>query len=189
MDIEALSHTRLIVLALLTAANLLFSWRALHNPSTHGFYRFFVFEGIILLLVISGSPGPTAAPLWLKSFSRWLYASSILSVVAGYYQLRRHGGHEERRHFPENRSFENTTFLVNRGIYRYIRHPMYSALLLLIWGSYLGYPTLVGLPVALLSTMGVYVAARVEERENIAYFGEQYRAYMKSTKRFIPYLG
>jgi len=77
---------------------------------------------------------------------------------------------------------------VTTGIYRYIRHPMYGALLLYGWGIYLGYPTVMGLPVVVLTAIVIYVAARVEERENIGYFGAQYLAYMKTTRMFIPHV-
>jgi len=34
----------------------------------------------------------------------------------------------------------------------------------------------------------LYVTARVEERENIERFGEQYRQYMKKSRMFIPFI-
>ncbi|MCK7540462.1 MAG: hypothetical protein MZV63_61010 [Marinilabiliales bacterium] len=43
--------------------------------------------------------------------------------------------------------FEKTTELVTSGIYRYIRHPMYSSLLLLAWGIWLKQPLAATLPV------------------------------------------
>ncbi len=171
-----------------TVLNTMYSWRSLHNSRVHGFYRFFVFEGIIFLLVINGLMGATLSPRWLKNFSQFLNALAVLSVVAGYYQLRRSGSHAERIGFSENRHFENTARLIASGIYRYVRHPMYGSLLLYAWGIYLGYPTVAGTPVVILATLAVYVAAKVEEQENIAYFGNEYQEYMKTTKMFIPYI-
>jgi len=168
--------------------NTVYSWHALHNPRVHGFYRFFVFEGIVILLTINGTMGPTLSPRWLKHFSQLLNALAVLSVSAGYYQLRRSGGHMERVDFAANHHFENTAHVVASGIYRYIRHPMYSSLLLFSWGLYLGYPTLLGTPAVMMTTIAVCLAARVEERENIAYFGNEYLDYMKVTRMFIPYI-
>lgn len=188
MDIETLATSRPALLALFTILNVLYSWAPLHNPRSHGFYRFFVFEGVLLLLLINGSSGPTLAPVWMKSFSQVINMMAIAFVAAGYYQLRRTGGHHPRSDFPENHHFENTAHLVSTGIYRFIRHPMYSSLLLFSWGTFLGYPTWLGLPVVLTTTLFILFAAKVEEQENINYFGDEYLAYMKKTKRFFPYL-
>ncbi len=179
---------RLAFFVTATLLNTMYSWRSLHNPKVHGFYRFFIFQGVIFLLVINGSMGPTLSPRWLKNFSQLLNAFAAFFVVAGYYQLRRSGNHTERIGFSENRHFENTARLIVAGIYRYIRHPMYGSLLLYAWGIYLGYPTMAGTPVVILATLAVYVAAKVEERENIAYFGNEYQEYMKTTKMFIPFI-
>lgn len=187
MDIETLI-SRPSLLVIITLLNVLYSWIPLHNPRSHGFYRFFVFEGVLILLLINGAFGPTSAPHWLKTISQLISAVAIVFVAAGYYQLRRTGGHHPRKGFPENHHFENTAHLVNTGIYRFIRHPMYSSLLLFAWGIYLGYPTIPGLPVVVTTTALVVVAARVEERENLRYFGDEYREYMKTTRMFFPYL-
>ena len=40
---------------------------------------------------------------------------------------------------------------------------------------------------AFLATFGFLVAASVvEERENLAKFGDEYRQYMRHTKRYVP---
>lgn len=188
MDFDTLTSSRPLLFAIFTLLNLIYSWASLRNPRVHGFYRFFVFEGVLVLLLLNGTAGPAAAPYLLKAISHIISALAILFVAAGYYQLRRDGGHHARSDFPENFHFENTARLVTTGIYRFIRHPMYSSLLLYSWGIYLGYPTTAGLPVVATTTLFVVVAARVEERENINYFGDEYLKYMETTKMFIPYL-
>jgi protein-S-isoprenylcysteine O-methyltransferase Ste14 len=40
----------------------------------------------------------------------------------------------------------------------------------------------------IVATMNVIVAARVEEKENLLYFGDGYSDYMKRTKMFIPFV-
>ncbi|MCB0639359.1 MAG: hypothetical protein KDC54_22190, partial [Lewinella sp.] len=74
------------------------------------------------------------------------------------------------------------------GLFRYIRHPMYASLLLLSWGILLKHPTLDGLVVSIASTIFLYLTAIHDERECIAYFGAPYEAYMRRTRRFIPFL-
>ncbi len=95
---------------------------------------------------------------------------------------------------PDAGSFEATTRLVERGAYRFIRHPMYASLLLLAWGicfkvgAIRESPLQINLGLAALATLCLYLTARVEEGENLARFGEPYRAYMRRTRRFIPFI-
>ena len=76
--------------------------------------------------------------------------------------------------------------LVTGGIYRYIRHPQYAGLLLMSLGMILDWatlPMLILLPV--MAVMYTRLASR-EEADMIKEFGDDYRAYMAKTKRFIP---
>ncbi len=79
--------------------------------------------------------------------------------------------------------------LVEDGVYRLVRHPMYSsffllglAQMLLLSNWFAGASGLVGI--------GVLYAFRVrrEEQMMLASFGEDYRAYMAHTKRIIPWV-
>ena len=100
--------------------------------------------------------------------------------------LKQCGGHAEREEMPENHSFENTVHLVEKGLYRYIRHPMYSSLLFLAWGAFLKHITPLTIGLTLLVSGLLIVAAKVEERENIRFFGTAYVEYMQRTRMFIP---
>ena len=79
--------------------------------------------------------------------------------------------------------------LVTSGPYRYMRHPMYTALflsmlaiLLLTRNWIVGGVPLVGLFVIVL------LRVQREERAIIEKFGDAYREYMKRTGRFVPLL-
>ncbi len=180
--------TRLLIFLTATVVLLFVSRGALRNPRVHGFYRFFAFEGVVGLMLLNGAWGPTNSPPWLMGVGQLLIVISILFVALAYLQLRRSGGFRERRATPENLPFENTARLVTGGIYRLIRHPMYSSLLLLAWAMFLRYPTLAGGVLLALTTLCLVAAARVEERENIAFFGERYREYMAKSRMFIPFV-
>ena len=78
--------------------------------------------------------------------------------------------------------------LVRTGVYRLIRHPMYSSFFLLALAQLLLLPNwlagasgLVG--VGLLYTFRI----RQEERMMLERFGADYRDYMASTKRLVPW--
>jgi protein-S-isoprenylcysteine O-methyltransferase Ste14 len=171
-----------------TAVILRFSWRCLKNPGTHGFYRFFVFEGLLVLVLLNH-------PFWFSSpfspvhiLSWLLLLISIFLIVQSLLMLKKQGGYAEREDMPENLSFENTVNVVEVGIYRYIRHPMYSSLLFLGWGAFLKQVTPVTFGLVLFITVFLVVAARVEERENVRFFGAPYEAYMKRSRMFVPWL-
>jgi protein-S-isoprenylcysteine O-methyltransferase Ste14 len=84
--------------------------------------------------------------------------------------------------------FEETTTLVLRGAYKYIRHPLYASLLLLGWGTFFKGPSLLGGSLALVISSFLIATARAEEAENLGKFGSDYAHYMQSTKMFIPFL-
>lgn len=78
--------------------------------------------------------------------------------------------------------------LVKTGIYKYIRHPQYAGLLLLSFGMIVEWatlPMLIMFPIMIV--MYVHLAKR-EEKDMILEFGDAYKAYMKSTKMFIPFI-
>lgn len=179
---------RLLLFILASTFFLIISQRALKNPRSHGFFRFFIFEGILIIFLLN-APYWFHAPLSIRQIvSTALLFASIYCVVQGVSLLKRKGGQRRRDSIPENLGFENTEHLVTEGIFAYIRHPMYTSLLLLAWGLFLKNITLIGLVVVITTTVFVVVAARVEEGENIAFWGLRYRAYMRRTHRFIPFL-
>jgi len=90
--------------------------RQLKNPGMYGFYSFFVFVGILALLLLN-------YPYW------FIDPFSPLHILSSLWLLRRYGGRRERINMPENFRFENTLYIVDSGLYRYIRHPMYGSLL------------------------------------------------------------
>ncbi len=165
-----------------------FSWRALKHPKSHGFYRFFVFEGILLLILLN-------YPYWFEDpfsplhlFSWSLLLTSIVLIIQSLNVLRQSGGHAEREEMPGNLSFENTVQLVETGLYRYVRHPMYSSLLFLGWGAFLKQITPLNTALIFLVSGLLIAVAKVEEAENIKFFGATYKEYIKRTRMFVPWL-
>jgi protein-S-isoprenylcysteine O-methyltransferase Ste14 len=77
--------------------------------------------------------------------------------------------------------------LVSNGIYRLIRHPMYTAFWLMGLGQALLLPNWVAGGAGLVG-FGVLYFLRIdhEERMMIQTFGDEYRSYMTRTKRIIP---
>lgn len=179
---------RIALFIIFTFFFICFSRQALHNSKTHGFYRFFVFEGILLIVLLN-------YPYWFEDpFSpahllSWsLLLISIVFIVNSLMMLRQSGGHADRENMPENLSFENTVHLVDVGLYRFIRHPMYSSLFFLAWGAFFKHITLLNIVLILAVSSLLIAVAKVEERENVKFFGAAYESYMQRTKIFIPWI-
>jgi len=58
----------------------------------------------------------------------------------------------------------------------------------LSWGIFFKDFSLFSIALVLIATIFLIATAMVEEKENIQKFGAEYTAYMKETKRFIPFL-
>lgn len=170
---------QLIILIAATILIILFSWFvSLREKRYHGIPRFFVFEGLLIL-------GLFQADVWfddpfsIRQIISWiLLVGSIPYALGALILFHRHGEH--------GKNFENTTKLVSRGLYKYIRHPMYASLLFLGWGMFLKEMNLVSVILIIVITFAVYLTCKVEEKEMIAKFGVEYKDYMKTTRLWIP---
>jgi len=85
-------------------------------------------------------------------------------------------------------AFEKTSALVTTGIYHYIRHPLYSSLLILAWGVFFKDPSWIGVLLALAATLALIATAKADEAECTRFFGPAYRDYMRQTRMFVPFL-
>jgi Putative protein-S-isoprenylcysteine methyltransferase len=176
-----------IIFGVLSVLLVLVSWRTLFKVRSHGFYRFFCWECMAWILANSYRYWYND-PFSIEQVISWLFLfASIYLVVAGAVQMKRKGKPDGRNEAALYK-FEKTTELVATGIFKYIRHPLYSSLLFLTWGIFLKRITVELLVVALLSSLFLYLTAVAEEKECISYFGDKYKDYMKRSKRFIPFV-
>lgn len=180
--------TRLAIFAVASLPIVWVSKRSLPHPKSHGFPRFFAFEAILGLIVLNASRW-FAHPLGMRQLASWLFLSiSLLFVLWGFMLLRRRGGFELSEEISPTAGREDTACLVTTGIYRYIRHPLYSSVLFLAWGAVLKSVTVTTLILGAAATFALAATAKFEEVENVARFGQGYREYMRGTRRFVPFL-
>jgi protein-S-isoprenylcysteine O-methyltransferase Ste14 len=171
---------KLIVFAVVSVGAFSLSWPFLRDPHSHGFPRIFAFESLLVLILLNVGRW-IHDPFSVPQIASWcLLACSLGLAVHGFYLLHVIGK-------PQG-GVDSTTTLVTLGAYRYIRHPLYSSLLLLGWGTFLKDPSLLGGGLAIAATAFLIATARLEEAENLRKFGDDYAAYMKATKMFIPFL-
>ena len=175
---------------IITSGLLVYISRAfLRQSNSHGFYRFFAWECILLLFLLNVEKWFVDPFSWHQLIAWSLLIISLVPLVFGVRSLRRHGQPtKERPGDPSLLAFEKTTALVTTGVYAYIRHPLYSSLLLLAWGIFFKAPCLHAGAPSLVATTFLIVTARADEQECIRFFGTEYQEYIQKTKRFIPFL-
>jgi protein-S-isoprenylcysteine O-methyltransferase Ste14 len=179
---------RMILFTVLSIPLVIISWRTLFNIRSHGFYRFFSWECILWLLASNYSYW-FISPFSLWQILSWIFLFiSVVLVVAGVVSLKKSGKPDKGRTDNSLYQFEKTSQLVTSGIFRYIRHPLYSSLLFLTWGIYFKQPSPILTMIAILSSALLIVTSVRDEIECIAFFGDIYSEYKSRTKRFIPYI-
>ncbi len=155
---------------------------------SHGFFRFFAWEFILVLFLLNVEFW-FIEPFSLNQIISWiLLISSTFFVFEGYRLLHSKGNSDELRPEKHLYKIEKTTKLVTEGIYRYIRHPLYASLLFLAWGIFFKSVSIIGFFLVIGASLSLTLTAKIEERENFDYFGKEYESYMQQTKMFIPYV-
>jgi methanethiol S-methyltransferase len=76
--------------------------------------------------------------------------------------------------------------LAKSGPYARVRHPQYVGFVVIMFGFLLQWPTLLTVVMFPVLVVTYRMLARSEERDALAEFGDEYRAYMERTPRFIP---
>jgi protein-S-isoprenylcysteine O-methyltransferase Ste14 len=152
----------------------------LRSLTSHGFYMFFAFESLLALLFFNVDSFVFRVFPWYQILSWILLVISALLAFSGFYGLKKFGKPVE--------GWEETTELIRRGIFRYIRHPLYSSLILLAVGILLKNMALKPFIACFVCISFLVTASIIEEKENLAKFGDSYHAYANDTRRYIPFI-
>jgi protein-S-isoprenylcysteine O-methyltransferase Ste14 len=161
----------------------------LFGPAARRWYRFaFVLTAVAtlvpLVVLMLGLPDRTLYAV--PSPWRWLMVAGQVAALAGMvwtiratdatdfvglHQLRGGGSAFEAR-------------LVTRGLYRYVRHPMYTTSLIVIWLM----PRMTVNLLALFASISVYffLGSFHEERLLVQQFGSEYEEYQRRIPRIVP---
>lgn len=76
--------------------------------------------------------------------------------------------------------------LIRTGPYGWVRHPIYSGLLVALFGTALARPRLIGFLAIALFSLGFSIKSRMEEEFMRKTFGERYLEYSRETGALIP---
>ncbi len=76
--------------------------------------------------------------------------------------------------------------LITKGLYQYIRHPIYTGLFTILVGSLFILPNLFSFFLVLCSASAIATEAHLEEQFLLSKFGGTYHSYMNNTGRYLP---
>ncbi|MFW9999539.1 MAG: methyltransferase family protein [Candidatus Hodarchaeota archaeon] len=79
--------------------------------------------------------------------------------------------------------------LVTNGLYKIVRHPMYFGAIMMTLGTYVAFRSillLIGAAISYIPLMRIRI--KVEEETLIGTFGDDYRNYIKRTRKLIPFI-
>lgn len=118
---------------------------------------------------------------------KWaLVAGSVLLFVAGsrHYDMLQFLGVRQIMDGVRHRLINRTGDLDTSGVLGLVRHPYYTATILLFWSGDLTTTTLV---VNIVVTVYVVIGTLLEERKLRLEFGDSYRAYQAAVPMFVPW--
>lgn len=170
----------------------------------------------ILILEWRGFPDKTVfdIPLWLDismvavQVAGWI----LLFVALVQYDLGRFGGLTQARVIVHRRDNGPATAmpgsmgqaptrqhdtavevphkdlepLVTHGVHRFVRHPLYTALFMVLWGRAFDEAALM---TAVWGSLYLVIGTRFEERKLRRIYGTAYETYSARTPRFVPWPG
>ena len=140
--------------------------------------------GLSLLVWLTNPGWLQATALWLPAWARW---SGAGLAVAGLVLLA--WAHQTLgTRFSGALKLQAQHQLITHGPYQWVRHPIYTAIMLVAAG--IGLISANGLILALPLAFAVFFVLRVPREEAMltSAFGGQYQAYQQRTGRFIPRL-
>jgi protein-S-isoprenylcysteine O-methyltransferase Ste14 len=126
---------------------------------------------------------PSLAIRWHRV--AFFYAGVALLILGSL--LRRHCWRILGQHFTGAVVVTENQPVIDRGAYRFVRHPAYTGGILMFIGIGLALGHWLSIAVLLATSIAVYAyRVTVEERALVATLGAPYADYMRRTKRFIP---
>ena len=107
-----------------------------------------------------------------------LALTALCFAAAAYLALKAH-----RIIFEE---FRDPPRVIDTGVFSIVRHPLYLSVLLIYLGLFFTTLSLFSLAIFIGIFLFYDFIARFEEQKLLEAFGEAYRAYMKTTPKWLP---
>jgi protein-S-isoprenylcysteine O-methyltransferase len=148
---------------------------------------------VILWIVIACSVCAGVALQFVDAWSFRGHPATFRAVafvlMLGGIVIRSHAILTLGRFFTTRVAIHEEHQMVQHGLYRSLRHPAYTGLLLAFAGLGVSFGNGVSLAVVMVPiTTAFLYRIRIEEASLTEAFGEQYREYCRTTKRLIPWV-
>lgn len=140
----------------------------------------------IAILAYTGTLSKFAGPiLWQYTLTTGVIADivTLISLVIMLW-ARKTLGNNWSGHVTLKENHE----LIKHGPYAFVRHPIYSGLLLLMLGPVILYGHLYGLFAFIIFFVGVWFRSQQEEKLLTDHFPQDYPNYKKQVKRLVPFI-
>jgi len=112
-----------------------------------------------------------------------------VAMLIGGSLLRRHCFRVLGKFFTGAVMVQSDHVVIDRGAYRWVRHPSYTAGILMFAGIGVALGNWISIAVLTLMPIAAYsYRVTVEERALLASLGDRYRVFMNSRKRFVPFV-
>ena len=168
-----------------------FLWRPHRDPTVRQVDR----GSFVVMSLVTGGGVIVAcalAAIWTGAAIPWLRPqvtiAGIVVILLGA-ALRWWAIFTLGRYFTFVVAVRATQSVVQSGPYRFVRHPSYTAILIMLLGVGMTLVNWASLVVILAGGLiGLLYRVRMEERALIEALGQPYVDYMRHTKRFIPFI-
>lgn len=142
-----------------------------------------------LVAILAAFVFPFAMPrAALPGDPRVWFFTGLLTLISGSL-LRRHCFRVLGEFFSGVVTVQAHHRVIDSGAYRWVRHPSYSAALLLVLGIAMSFGNMAGVVVGFVAAALAYsYRARVEEEALLSSIGAPYATFLATRKRFIPYV-
>ncbi len=148
-------------------------------------YSVFIWAGAILLFFHPGSLDALMRPWFPRKI--WIIWTGVGLVAIGLgfaAWARLHLG----RLWSGRVTLKEHHQIIRTGPYAFVRHPIYTGLVLALVGTALAKLTLAAITGLVLLTIGLMIKIRQEERLLTQHFGDAYESYRRDVRALIPYV-
>lgn len=131
---------------------------------------------------------PFAFPGWATApmIAAQVAGALVLAIALRAYDLGRFAGVTQIRNARAGKSEPEDEPLRTEGPHRFVRHPLYAGLLLILWGR-IADPF--DLATALWASVYIAVGIALEEQKLVALYGAAYAEYRRRVPALIPWKG
>jgi protein-S-isoprenylcysteine O-methyltransferase Ste14 len=146
--------------------------------------------GLLGIIGFASVVGFIINPGWLSwaslSFPGWLRWTGVIIALLGFILLQ-WAQNTLGASWSDTPRMMKEQVLITSGPYRLIRHPIYTAFLLILGSTLIiSANWLIGFSWFFMTCLEIYSRVHFEESLMIEYFGDQYSEYMQRTGRLFP---